>query len=48
MLCDDKIQISARDTRGEVGNPDMGNFTIETPWSKLRFVSNDWGIANCL
>lgn len=54
MLCDDEIQICARDTRGEVtrgevGNWDMagGNFTTEAPWSKLHFESSDEDIANC-
>ncbi|TRZ14446.1 hypothetical protein HGM15179_012658 [Zosterops borbonicus] len=48
VLCDDKIQLCARDTqekvtREEFGNWDMivENFTTEIPWSKLRFVSDD-------
>lgn len=48
LLCDDEIQLCARDsqevvTREEVGNWDMvvGNFTTETLWSKLHFVSDD-------
>lgn len=48
MLCDDKIQLCARDTQEEVTREEVGNwgmmvenFTTEIPWSKLHFVPDD-------